>query len=152
MELPPELSNCLCDISECKECRGKVCLKADGKQYLHIKVNGCLEISPNLKRADCVILHPIRKDRIHVFIIGVKTRHYDLDEVKEKMENTLKILDGILNCSLVPFPVIYAESHGRSIKRYALVKKIEYKGKRYLIDFRKYCEDIREAECILKEK
>jgi len=86
-----------------------------------------------------------------VFIIEVKTRHYDLDEVKEKMENTLKILDGILNCSLVPFPVIYAESHGW-IKRYALVKKIEYKGKRYLIDFRKYCEDIRKAERILKEK
>ncbi|MCR6691412.1 MAG: hypothetical protein MRT15_03400 [archaeon YNP-LCB-003-016] len=95
MKLPPAISRCLCNIGECRE-RGKVCWEADGGQYFHIRVDGCVECFTGLKRADCVILHPIHDGKICAFIVEVKTRYYDLDEVREKIENTLNVLDNIL--------------------------------------------------------
>ncbi|MCS7369522.1 MAG: hypothetical protein NDF57_07410 [archaeon GBS-70-058] len=143
MNIPPMLSKCLCNISECKE-KGKICWENDGGQYFHIRVNGCIELLHDLKKTDCVILHPTHKGKIYTFIIEVKTTCYDLDEVKEKIEHTLRVLDSFLNGSLVPIPIVYAKSH-KNLKRYAFQKKINYKGRKYLIKFLKHCDSIQKA-------
>jgi hypothetical protein len=146
MKLPSEISNCLCDIGGCKE-KGKVCWENDGGQYYHIRVDGCIEYLHERKKADCAILHPTHKGEIYAFIIEVKTSYYDLDEVKEKIENTLNVLDNILDYSIIPIPIVYAESHKvlRRFERYAFQKRIRYKGRSYLIAFLKYCEKIQNA-------
>jgi len=143
MRLPPAISKCLCNISKCKE-KGKVCWEINGGQYFHIRVNGCIQYLTDLKRADCVILHPIHDGKIYAFIIEVKTRNYDLDEVKEKIENTLDVLNNTLNCLFIPIPILYAKSH-RKWKRYAFQKRVKYKGSPILITFLKYCESIQKA-------
>ncbi len=61
------------------------------------------------------------------------------------MENTLSMLKNILNHSLIPIPILYAESHKKGIKRYAILKKIRYQGKTFPIIFLKYCESIQSA-------
>jgi len=148
MSLPLAISDCLCDTGKCKE-RGKVCWEADRGQYLHIRVDDndeCVQYLDlvNLKRADCVILHLAHDGKIYACVVEVKTRRYDLDEVKEKMENTLNALDKILNFSLIPIPILYAESHEKWAKRYAFLKKVKYKGL-VPITFLKYCESIQKA-------
>jgi hypothetical protein len=143
IKLPPAISKCSCK-NECKE-KGKVCWESDGYQYFHIRVNGCMEGLNGLKRADCVIFRPTHNGKIYAFVIEVKTRYYDLDEVKEKIENTLNVLDNILNYSLIPIPIVYAESHRKWVKRYALQKKVRYKGKAFPITFLKYCESFQKA-------
>jgi len=143
MRLPPEISKCLCDTSKCKE-RGKVCWEADGGQYLHVRVDGCLGHLADLKKADCVIVR-LARDKVYAYVIEVKSRRYDLDEVREKMENTLNALYDILRCAIVPIPVLYAESHERWVVRYALHKKVRYKGRAYPITFLKYCQSLQKA-------
>lgn len=150
MYLPPLFLNCQCNINECKE-KGKVCWKSDEDQCLHIRIDGCMDYFvdnlKNLKKADCLMLS-VYKEKIYTFIVEVKTRHYDLNEIKEKFENTLNLLNELLEDykkQIIVVPIVYAESHIIQWKRYAFNIKLKYAGKKALIAFLKYCEPIQRA-------
>jgi hypothetical protein len=151
MNLPPKISDCEC--KQCKE-KGKVCWENDKYQYTHVRVDGCIERYierlnhlelTHLKKADCAIFRPTGHCEIYAFIIEVKSKNYDLDEVKEKIENTLNVLDKILNYQIIPVPILYAELHRKKEIRYVLQKKVKYKGRAYLITPLKYCDKIEKA-------
>lgn len=145
MNLPQAIIKCQCHINECKE-KGKVCWESDRGQHVHIRVDGCIEYLKDSKKADCLILYFSHENEAYAFIIEVKTRHYDLYEVKEKIQNTFKILD-ILdhNERLIVVPIVYAKSHRVRWKRYAFLIKLRYRGRKVLMTFLRYCESIQKA-------
>ena len=147
MKLPPTLLRCKCNLAACKE-KGKVCWEKTEGQYVHIRVDECVEYFRDLKKADCLILYFNCKGEGYAFIIEVKTKRYDLNDIKEKMENTISMLEDIqeyYNKRLVIIPIVYAKSHRIQWRRYAFLMKLRYRGGRALMAFLKYCENIQKA-------
>ncbi|MCX8204994.1 MAG: hypothetical protein N3H31_05030 [Candidatus Nezhaarchaeota archaeon] len=153
MKLSPLISNCQCNISNCRE-EGGVCWEEDGHRYVHVRVDGCVESLKALKKVDCLILCS-RGGAVYAFLIEVKARNYDIDEVKEKMEGTLSVLNDILDCpdrKLIVVPIVYAESHRISWRRYAFLTRLKYRGMNVLTAFLRYCEPIQKAVTLALDK
>jgi hypothetical protein len=79
-----------------------------------------MDIPDEEKRCDCVIFYfPINFKKIIVFVIEVKGRNYDFEEVQKKFENSIKRLESLeeVRNRAIIIPVLYAQRHRSRSKR-----------------------------------
>jgi hypothetical protein len=115
-----DLLKCICRERECRE-QGHVVWRNEGGKYVHVRVDGCLVSSSEVKKCDCFILYfPANSVKTIMFFVEVKSGNYSLDEVKEQIEKTVSLIESI--CSSIKdrvlVPVCYADRHPRRHERF----------------------------------
>lgn len=136
---------CLCENRRCEE-SGKIVWNNSDGDYIHLRIDDCIIKDEPIKRCDCIIFYQDNENYIIIYIIEVAGRkNYHLSDIRDKISNCIiNILDMIDNiqCKKLIIPVLYAKSHISIAKRSFKESTISFNGKRQLIKYLHYGQDI----------
>jgi len=126
------LLRCVCDPKHCLE-KGKIVWGIEKGKYTHVRIDDCMEIPDTEKRCDCLIFFfPVHRSKNIVFIVEVKGRDYEFEEVQEKFCNSIRRIESLedVRRKVAIIPVLYADRHKSDASRIAPHYKVSTtKGK-----------------------
>lgn len=129
-----ELRDSICDIDECIE-SDKIKYNENDGFFLHIRIDGKLIRSNEIKKADCLIFFTNERviDKILVFIIETKKRNPSITEVHEQIQNAINKLQGKFNSiygKIILIPLLYSERISSIDYRIMGSTRVNFRGKK----------------------